>query len=109
LVPLEGHWERVNTPLRKTTLRERRLLVGFGALLAFGVIAATIVAIATNGPETGKGCIRVDLPSTMGGSTPELCGSAARSFCAGPASHQAPLSSTALPKCREAGIPVEAD
>ena len=25
-MPLEGHWARVNTPLRKTTLRERRIL-----------------------------------------------------------------------------------
>jgi hypothetical protein len=108
-MPLEGHWERVNTPLRKTTLRERRLLVAFGALLALSVIAATIVAIATSGPKTGAGCVRVDLPSTMGGATPELCGSAARSFCASAAAHQAPLNATALPTCREAGIPVKAD
>jgi hypothetical protein len=102
-MPLEGHWERVNTPLRKITLRERRLLVVFGTVLALGVVAAIIVAIATSGTKTGPGCIRVDLPSTMGGGTPELCGSAAQSFCASPAAHRPPLNATALPKCREAG------
>jgi hypothetical protein len=102
-MPLEGHWERANTPLRKTTLRERRLLVVFGVLLAAGVIGATIVAIVTSGPSTGAGCIRVDLPSTMGGGTPELCGASAQSFCDSPAAHSAPLNATALPKCREAG------
>jgi hypothetical protein len=102
-MPLQGHWERVNTPLRKLTGRERRLVAAFASLLVLGTVAAVVAAIATSGPSTGAGCIRVDLPSTMGGGTPELCGSAAKTFCSGSAVHRPPLNTTALPKCRDAG------
>jgi hypothetical protein len=102
-MPLEGHWRRVNTPLRETTPRERVLVRIVVALVAAAAVATVIVAIATSGPSTGPGCIRVDLPSTMGGGTPELCGSAARSFCTSPVVDKAPLNGTALPECREAG------
>jgi hypothetical protein len=93
----------VNTPLRKTTLRERRILLVLVAVLAAAVVAGTIVAIGSSNPSTPAGCIRVDLPSTMGGGTPQLCGKAASSFCASDAAHTRPLNETALPKCREAG------
>ena len=102
-MPLEGHWERVNTPLRATTLRERRIVWVVAGLLAAAAVATVIVVIATSSPSTGAGCIRVDLPSTMGGGTPELCGDSARSFCSSPVAHQRPLNATALPKCRDAG------
>ncbi|MGE5858728.1 MAG: hypothetical protein ACM31K_09600 [Solirubrobacterales bacterium] len=102
-MPLQGHWQRVNTPLRETTARERRLAWLIGGLAALGAIAAVIAVIVTNSPRTAAGCIRVDLPSTMGGGTPQLCGDAAASFCGSRAAHAAPLNATALPKCREAG------
>ena len=102
-MPMEGHWARVNTPLRETTGRERRIVWVLTALLAAAVIAGTIVAIGSSNPSTPAGCIRVDLPSTMGGGTPQLCGKAAASFCASEAANSRPLNETALPKCREAG------
>jgi hypothetical protein len=102
-MPLQGHWARVNTPLRQTTSRERRIVVVIVALLAVAAVAGTIVAIGSSGSSTPKGCIRVDLPSTMGGGTPQLCDKAAASFCSSDAAHTRPLNETALPKCREAG------
>jgi hypothetical protein len=102
-MPLEGHWARVNTPLRKTTSRERRILVVVAVVLALAVIAGAIVAIGSSNPSTPAGCLRVDLPSTMGGGTPQLCGNAAASFCSSDAAHTPPLNQTALPKCRSAG------
>jgi hypothetical protein len=102
-MPLEGHWARVNTPLRKTTLRERRILLVVAAVLIVAVVVGAIVAIGSSNPSTPAGCLRVDLPSTMGGGTPQLCGNAAASFCASNAAHTRPLNETALPKCREAG------
>jgi hypothetical protein len=104
LVPLEGHWKRVNTPLRETTARERWLVRVVAALVAAAAVATVIVAIVTSGPSTPAGCIRLDVPSTMGGGSPQFCGSAARTFCGSSAAHQPPLNSSALPKCREAGF-----
>jgi hypothetical protein len=102
-VPLQGHWQRVNTPLRQTTRRERRLVKFVVALLAVAVAATVVVAIATSSSGPAAGCIRVELPSTMGGSSTDLCGPKAEAFCKGPAAHKPPLNVTALPKCRDAG------
>lgn len=104
-MPLEGHWSRVNTPLRQTTARERRLVRVFAALLGIAV-AVAIVVLVTNGshsPSTPAGCLRIEVGSTMGGGTTQLCGQTARHFC---------LSSAAgdeqgyLAKCRDAGYAV---
>ena len=111
-MPLQGHWQRVNTPLRETTPRERLLVRVLLALVGAAVVAAIVVAIATsggsNGGGTAQGCVRVDVPSTMGGSTIHACGSRAAQFCRGPIAHDPSLRGVALPRCREAGYPVGA-
>jgi hypothetical protein len=105
-MPLQGHWDRVNTPLREVGGRERRIAWVIGGLLAVAAIVAVALAIGASSPGTPAGCIRVDLPSTMGGGTPQLCESAARSFCLSTAANTPPLRDTVLPKCRQAGYPV---
>ncbi len=102
-MPLEGHWQRVNTPLRETTGRERRIVAVAAGLLVMAGIAAAIVAIGSSNPSTPAGCIRIEVPSTMGASASTLCGDRAASFCRSPAAHSPPLNQTALPKCRDAG------
>lgn len=110
MVPLEGHWERMNTPLRETTPRERLLVRIVLAVLVVAAIATGVVAIATrnngtSGNPLAAGCIRIEAPSTMGGSSSDLCGHEAASFCRSAAAHSPPLDSTALPRCRDAGLP----
>jgi hypothetical protein len=102
-VPLEGHWQRVNTPLRETTGRERKIVAVAAGLLLVAAIAGVIVAIGSSNPSTPAGCIRVEVPSTMGASASTLCGERAASFCRSPAANSPPLNQTALPKCRDAG------
>jgi hypothetical protein len=96
----------VNTPLRRTTSREKRILWVAVALLAAACVAGAIVAFGSSSEPTPAGCIRVELPSTMGASASTLCGDRATSFCRSPAAHSAPLNATALPKCRDAGFSV---
>jgi len=102
-VPLQGHWNRVNTPLRETTGRERWLVRIVAGVLGIGVVAAVVVAMTTSGGGTDSGCVRVDVPSTMGGSTIHACGAQGAAFCRGPVAHDPSLRATALPRCREAG------
>jgi hypothetical protein len=104
-VPLQGHWDRVNTPLRKTTSRERWIVWVFGALLAIAATAAVLVFVAngSNSPTVGPGCLRIEVGSTMGGGATTLCGQAARNFCGSSAAH---AEQGFLAKCREAGHPV---
>ena len=89
--------------MRETTARERRIVWVFGALLGAAAVAAIVVAIATSGPSVPAGCVQVEVPSTMGGSTTRFCGQNAAAFCRGPVAHKPPLSATALPRCRDAG------
>jgi hypothetical protein len=112
-MPLQGHWERVNTPLRATTVRERRILVIVGALLGAAALGAIIVAIATSrsgsSGSAATGCVRVEFPSTMGASASEICGSTAAEFCRSSAAESASLRESAQAQCREQGYPTRSD
>lgn len=105
-MPLQGQWNRINTPVRKLGLRERRIVIALGVMLVGACVAAVIVAIGTSAPAIPAGCIRIEVPSTTGGGVTQLCDSAARSFCRSTAANTPPLRDTALPKCRQAGYPV---
>jgi len=109
-VPLEGHWQRINTPLRETTPRERLLVRGLIAIFVSAAIVTVVVLIATCGGSgsvagysSGSHCVQVDVPSTMGGSGIHACGKDAATFCRGPLAHSSDLRGRALPACREAG------
>jgi hypothetical protein len=76
-VPVEGHWERANTPLRA---RDRRVLVVVAVVAALAVGLG--VAYALRSPaRSNAGCVVVDVPSTMGGARMRSCGAAAHDFC----------------------------
>ncbi len=106
---MEGHWARLNTPVRETTPREKLLVRVMLALVVAIGVATVIVAIATSGNGTGgspvpANCIRVEVPSTMGASASNICGQRnISSFCRSDAANSPPLNATALPKCRAAG------
>jgi hypothetical protein len=110
-VPLEGHWQRVNTPLRETTPRERWIVRALVGLLAGAALVGAVVLIATSsgsgsgtgGTGSAAGCVNVDVPSTMGGSAIHACGKNAQTFCRGPLAHSSDLRARALAACREAG------
>jgi len=110
-VPLQGHWARVNTPVRETTPRERLLVRAVIALVGMAAVATVIVAIATSGNGTSgtplaAGCIRVELPSTMGAVSSDLCGNTARQFCLSPAANSEPIDTQVQPKCRDQGYAI---
>ena len=104
-MPLQGHWQRVNTPLRETTPRERLIVRVVAALVGVAALAAIVVFVSngSSAPSTPPGCIRIEVGSTMGGGTTRFCGRTARDFCGSPAAH---AEQGYLAKCREAGYPV---
>jgi hypothetical protein len=108
-MPLEGHWERVNTPVRKLSERERRLVWIVAALVAVAAIAAVVVAIATSGSSPNAGCVEVEVPGTMGGGVNRTCGEAAAKFCRAGAPSMGPLRNVALEKCRAEGYATPSD
>jgi len=81
-MPLEGHFQRVNTPLRRLTKRERNV-VGVG--LAITLVALAVLLFATAGdsqPPPRPGCIRVPIAGRTGAELIQACGMEARELCA---------------------------
>jgi hypothetical protein len=107
-MPLEGQWQRSQTPLRKLTKRERRV--------AIGVIAVTVVALAgilllTAGdsrPGPAPGCIETVVAGRVGGEPINGCGAKARAICARASHFDDPRANKIVDTCREAGIRFEA-
>jgi len=103
-MPLEGHWRRVNTPLRRLGTRERNV-----AIVAVGVTLVALVALilATAGdsrPGPGPGCIRALVAGRTGGEVIHACGAEARATCARSATYHDPRAQTIVESCRQAGI-----
>jgi hypothetical protein len=81
-MPLEGHFKRVNTPLRRLTKRERNVVV-VGLAVTFVALAALILATAgSTQPPPEPGCIRVSVAGRTGAELVHACGMDARELCA---------------------------
>ena len=77
-MPVEGHWERANTPLRA---RDRRVLVVVAVVTVLTLAGLGIAYALGPAARSNAGCVVVDVPSTMGGATVRNCGAAAHEFC----------------------------
>jgi hypothetical protein len=81
-MPLEGHFQRVNTPLRRLTRRERNVVIT-GVVVTFVALAALILATAGDSqPPPKPGCIRVSIAGRTGAELIQACGMEARKLCA---------------------------
>ncbi|HEY5051850.1 MAG TPA: hypothetical protein VII45_00400 [Solirubrobacterales bacterium] len=81
-MPLEGHFNRVNTPLRQLTKRERNVVI---AAVAVTFIALAVLLLATAGdtrPPPAPGCISVSVAGRTGAELVHGCGMEARELCA---------------------------
>lgn len=103
-MPLEGHWQRTHTPLRRLTRRERNVVI---AGLATTFIALAIVLVVTAGdskPPTPAGCISVPIPGRTGAELINGCGREAREICAQAATREDPASQAIVASCDERDI-----
>jgi len=81
-MPLEGHFKRVNTPLRRLTKRERNVVIA-GVAVTFAALAVLILATAGDSqPPPAPGCIRVSVAGRTGAELIQACGTEARELCA---------------------------
>lgn len=74
-VPLESHWERVNTPV---TRADRPLLLAGGILATLLTLVLLGTALIGSDPAPAKGCTREVVAMSMGGATVEHCRPPAR-------------------------------
>jgi hypothetical protein len=103
-MPLEGHWQRVNTPLRRLTKRERNVVIA-GVAATLAVIAALFIATAGDTePPPAPGCISTQVPGVMGTEPFKACGDEAERACARHAQMTDPGSRFIDEACHDAGI-----
>ncbi len=103
-MPLEGHYERQTTPLRKLTPRE--LKAAFG-VLAVTLAALLLVVLLTAGDETDPdptGCTRSHVAGVVGSETFYACGQDAVKLCTRATQFSGARSETILADCRKNGI-----
>jgi len=103
-MPLEGHWQRVNTPLRTLTRRERRLVSAAVALIAAATVALVLLAASASTAPPRPGCIDAIVPGAMGGQPIDACGAAARRLCSERRGQSDPGSLVVEAACRRAKI-----
>jgi hypothetical protein len=101
---MEGHWRRVNTPLRKVTGRERNVLIAGLTATAVAIMAILLLTAGDSRPGPKPGCISVVVAGRVGGEPVSACGAEARAICARSAQFDVPRSRTILAACREQGI-----
>jgi hypothetical protein len=104
-MPLEGHWETVNTPLRRLTRRERTVVI---AGLAITIAAFLALILATSGdsrPEPAAGCIYTIVAGRTGGEPVTGCGSEAEAICAHAAQFDDPRANKIVAECNDRGVP----
>jgi hypothetical protein len=103
-MPLEGHWRRVNTPLRRVTRRERNVVIaGVVATLA-AVVVLLVATVGDSRPPPAPGCIYAIVPGVMGATPVDACGARAKSLCAKHATLTDPGSRAIQGSCRRAGL-----
>jgi hypothetical protein len=103
-MPLEGHWQRTNTPLRRLTKRERNVVIGG---LGTTLIALAVLLLATSGdtqPPPAPGCIEVSIAGRTGAELVHRCGIEARELCARAAGRDEPAYRAIAAGCEEQRI-----
>jgi hypothetical protein len=103
-MPMEGHWERTNTPLRGLTARERAVLI-FG-LAVTGVTLLVLVLLTAGDSEPGPapGCIRASVAGRTGAELVQRCGTEAVAICRQARGIDGPAGEAILEACYSAGI-----
>jgi hypothetical protein len=103
-MPLEGHWRRINTPLRKTSRREGRLLAVIGALFALAVVIVLVLALQGGSTGSASRCIDFTGTHAVGGATIHACGRDAARWCDSTAANRRDALGRRLRlECRAAG------
>ena len=103
-MPLEGHFDRVNTPLRQVAKRERNVVIA-GVAVTFAALAALLLATSGDSqPPPAPGCIRASVAGRTGAELIQACGMEARELCARSAGVDEPQFRAIAASCSEQRI-----
>ena|SRR5882757_3627583 len=103
-MPLEGHYERQNTPLYKLSPREIKVAI---SILLVTVVAMVAVVAATAGdsnPPPAIGCINPTVAGIVGAETINRCGQEAVETCSHAAEFTGARAETIVANCEKQAV-----
>jgi hypothetical protein len=103
-MPLEGHYERQTTPLRRLTPRELKAAFGVLAVTLIALLAVILFTVGDKAPAIGAGCIRPTVAGITGAETLNQCGSEAVETCTHASEYTGARAETIVGECSERGI-----
>jgi len=109
-MPLEGHWQTQNTPLRTLSSRERNIVIAVTIATAIVVLALLFVPGHNDKPlldDNGgsrAGCIETAVAGRVGSEPIVGCGAEAREICRRASGYDNPRAETIVNACFEAGV-----
>jgi hypothetical protein len=107
-MPLEGHYQRVNTPLRKLSGREIRVLVIGGVITLIAVLGLILLPSGGGGPiiqdRAGRSCVEVYVAGRVGSEPVAGCGAKAVAICRRASGFDDPRAHTIVDACTKEGI-----
>lgn len=80
-MPLEGHYERQNTPLYKLSSRELKAAFGALAVTIVAMIVVIAFTVGDSNPPPVAGCINPTVAGIVGAETINACGQEAVEIC----------------------------
>lgn len=105
-MPLEGHYQRVNTPLRKLTPREK-WVVSIGLLVTtIALLALLFIPKTTEHPyiQSRSGCIETAVAGRVGSEPVIGCGQKAVAICRRASEFEGVRAEKIVGVCKEQGI-----
>jgi hypothetical protein len=103
-MPLEGHYRRVNTPLRQLTPRERRILLLGSLATAVTILALLLATAGDSQPGPAPGCISAPIAGRTGAELINACGNEAVKLCRRAYASEERWAESVSDACREARI-----
>jgi hypothetical protein len=104
-MPLEGHYERQNTPLYKLSSREIRVAIGILAVTLVTIV--TMVAItgtSNSNPAPAMGCINPTVAGIVGAETLNACGQEAVDICTHASEYSGARAETIIGNCEKQAV-----
>ncbi len=104
-MPLEGHYERQNTPLYKLSPREIKVAIGIVAVTVVTIVAmVAFLGTSNSNPAPATGCINPTVAGIVGAETINACGQEAVDICSHASEYTGARAETIVGDCEQQAV-----
>lgn len=103
-MPLEGHYQRQTTPLRKLTPRELKTAVAALVVTLAAMLIVVLMTVGDSSDPLAAGCTTSHVAGIVGSETIHGCGQEAVEICSHAAEFSGARAETIVSDCKANGI-----